>query len=84
MSKPAPKPTPVVESKPSAPVPVPETAGPVDIDTTAAESTLNNSNSLLEYNSNIAVAGTFASKWKQQNVPGEYEVGSYFSKVTGR
>ena len=39
-------------------------------DTTA--STLNPLNS-HEYN-NIAVAGTFGSKWKQQNVPGEYEV----------
>jgi len=71
----APVSAPVVDSKPTEPVPVPDAAGALNTaDETAAESTLNNSNSILEYNSNLSVGGTFVSKWKQQNVPGEYEL----------
>merc|ERR1712153_189776 len=65
----------LVVDSPNDPVPVPDTAGALNTaDETAAESTLNNSNSILEYNSNLSVGGTFVSKWKQQNVPGEYEL----------
>ena len=78
----APVSAPVVDSKPTEPVPVPDTVGALNTaDETAAESTLNNSNSILEYNSNLSVGGTFVSKWKQQNVPGEYEVKfTYFER----
>merc|ERR1712019_210240 len=63
----------------TAPAEIPtETAGAIDTaEDTSLETTVNDTTSnisLLEYSTDISVAGEFTSKWKTLNVPGEYEL----------
>merc|ERR1712176_1592407 len=63
----------------TAPAEIPtETAGAIDTaEDTSLETTVNDTTSnksLLEYSTDISVAGEFTSNWKTLNVPGEYEL----------